>query len=119
MQRTDSLIHHHDIAATQYDAAVRDAVALAAPKRVDDTFRFPSRTPEAQRLRQVAARTARAPRTSDAIRDQHIDSAVQNAFKQAQKQQANSDEMRVYAQWVLHANAALEGMRQKAVRGER
>jgi hypothetical protein len=44
---------------------------------------------------------------------------VQNAFKQAQKQQANSDEMRVYAQWVLHANAALEGMRQKAVRGER
>lgn len=116
MQSTDSLIHHHDIAATQYDAAVRDAVALAAPKRADDTFRFPSRTPQAQRLRQSAPRTTR---TSDTIRAEHRGSAVQNAFKQAQKQQANSDEMRVYAQWVLHANAALEDMRQKAVRGER
>lgn len=120
-QRGSAEVDKHLGIPVQQPATRQVAEAYAATSvRGKEVYRFPGATPERQRVRRPVPSMPQA-RTQDAIREQQISSAVENAYNQftrREQRQLTPQEVSVYAQWILQANRLIESMRFEAERGE-
>lgn len=110
MQQINSTLQYSETALSQRGTA---DVARTPAGRTYETFRFPY-TPQ-ERERKIT--TAKTQRTPESIRNEQIDSAVENALSQykqnqQQEQQLTPEQIQAWAQWFMSAAQTLEVMRE-------
>lgn len=119
MQPTNSTLQYSETALVQrgtadINAAVKIPLSKLEARKAQEMYRFPGATPERDRVRRTVSNTPRAERTSDAVRQQQIDSATANAFsKFARKteRQLTKDEVEARTEWLMRAAGVLSAKR--------
>lgn len=119
MQPMNSTTKYRETALSQRGSA-EVHTTVGAPVKQLDKYVFPGSNPERQRVRRVVANVTKVTESPDAIREQQIISATENAFNQFQQREREltPEEVSAYAAWILQADSVLESMRLSAEKGE-
>jgi hypothetical protein len=115
MQRTDHIIHHHDVTPPQRGGTA-PVYHYSGEPAVTHTFHL---TPDARRRKMIA--NAKVQATTETVLAQQRTSARRNAFtkfQSKQERQFTPQEVSGYAQWILQADQLLESMRLQAEEGK-